>query len=328
MRAPFPYFGGKSKIAQTIWGLLGDVKSYTEPFAGSLAVLLARPAPGSLEVVGDWSGYIANFWRATKHRPAEVARWADYPTVHLDIGARHAWLTAPDRQAELAASLADPDWPGDAKIAGWWLWGQCAWIGSGWCQWGAGPAASKSKVPHMAAGRGINASGKVPHMGNAGTGINAIGKVPHMGDAGMMTHAGDAALAILTEISKRLSRVVVVHGDWERSVNLHYGTNQGGTAGVFLDPPYGRDSDAKLYGCDPVLGRVVEWCRENAAANVRIVLACHVGESDLPGWAEVKWSRCAASYGSTKTQHDEVLMCSPACLTAPGQLDMFGEGLR
>ena len=313
MRAPFPYFGGKSKIAQTIWGLLGDVKSYTEPFAGSLAVLLARPAPGSLEVVGDWSGYIANFWRATKHRPAEVARWADYPTVHLDIGARHAWLTAPDRQAELAASLADPDWPGDAKIAGWWLWGQCAWIGSGWCQWGAGPAASKSKVPHMS---------------NAGRGINASGKVPHMSDAGMMTHAGDAALAILTEISKRLSRVVVVHGDWERSVNLHYGTNQGGTAGVFLDPPYGRDSDAKLYGCDPVLGRVVEWCRENAAANVRIVLACHVGESDLPGWAEVKWSRCAASYGSTKTQHDEVLMCSPACLTAPGQLDMFGEGLR
>ena len=293
--------------------MLGDVKSYTEPFAGSLAVLLARPAPGSLEVVGDWSGYIANFWRATKHRPAEVARWADYPTVHLDIGARHAWLTAPDRQAELAASLADPDWPGDAKIAGWWLWGQCAWIGSGWCQWGAGKAASKSQVPHM---------------GNAGTGSNASGKVPHMSDAGMMTHAGDAALAILTEISKRLSRVVVVHGDWERSVNLHYGTNQGGTAGVFLDPPYGRDSDAKLYGCDPVLGRVVEWCRENAAANVRIVLACHVGESDLPGWAEVKWSRCAASYGSTKTQHDEVLMCSPACLTAPGQLDMFGEGLR
>jgi hypothetical protein len=32
---------------------------------------------------------------------------------------------------------ADPDYF-DAKIAGWWCWGACAWIGTGWCS-GEGP---------------------------------------------------------------------------------------------------------------------------------------------------------------------------------------------
>lgn len=32
LRAPFPYFGGKSMIADLIWRRLGCVKSYIEPF--------------------------------------------------------------------------------------------------------------------------------------------------------------------------------------------------------------------------------------------------------------------------------------------------------
>ena len=41
--APFPYFGGKSRIAHLVWERFGDVPNYVEPFAGSLAVLLGRP---------------------------------------------------------------------------------------------------------------------------------------------------------------------------------------------------------------------------------------------------------------------------------------------
>lgn len=41
--APFPYFGGKRRAAPMIWPRLGDTPNYIEPFAGSLAVLLARP---------------------------------------------------------------------------------------------------------------------------------------------------------------------------------------------------------------------------------------------------------------------------------------------
>lgn len=74
-----------------------------------------------------------NFWRATVHQSQEVARWADYPVSHIDLGARHRWLM--DQRERLGAELQDPDWPGDAKVAGWWLWGQCCWIGSGWCEW-------------------------------------------------------------------------------------------------------------------------------------------------------------------------------------------------
>lgn len=28
MKAPFPYFGGKSKVADVVWEALGDVKHY------------------------------------------------------------------------------------------------------------------------------------------------------------------------------------------------------------------------------------------------------------------------------------------------------------
>jgi hypothetical protein len=46
LRAPFPYFGGKSIVAPRVWELLGpNLSRYVEPFAGSAAVLLARP-PG------------------------------------------------------------------------------------------------------------------------------------------------------------------------------------------------------------------------------------------------------------------------------------------
>lgn len=48
MKAPFPWFGGKSRAAPLAWAAMGDVGAYCEPFAGSLACLLARPAPRGL----------------------------------------------------------------------------------------------------------------------------------------------------------------------------------------------------------------------------------------------------------------------------------------
>lgn len=49
---PFAYFGGKTLLATRIAGLLPPHRHYVEPFAGSLAVLLAkRPAP--METIND-----------------------------------------------------------------------------------------------------------------------------------------------------------------------------------------------------------------------------------------------------------------------------------
>lgn len=81
LKAPFPYFGGKSAIADLVWSRFGHVKNYVEPFAGSLAVLLARselPEGGyGLETVNDYDCMIANFWRALQHDPDGVAYYAD-----------------------------------------------------------------------------------------------------------------------------------------------------------------------------------------------------------------------------------------------------------
>lgn len=82
MMAPFPYFGGKSRAAALVWEALGNVDNFIEPFAGSLAVLLARPPPlPTTETVGDADCWIANFWRATKAAPALVAEHADWPVM-------------------------------------------------------------------------------------------------------------------------------------------------------------------------------------------------------------------------------------------------------
>lgn len=42
LKAPFPYFGGKSRVAEPVWQRFDDVPNYVEPFAGFLAILLAR----------------------------------------------------------------------------------------------------------------------------------------------------------------------------------------------------------------------------------------------------------------------------------------------
>ena len=90
MKAPFPYFGGKSKVAADIWRAIGQPKHYIEPFFGSGAVLLARPnyKDGMVETVNDKDGFIANVWRALQHNPDEVAKWCDWPVNHADLSAR------------------------------------------------------------------------------------------------------------------------------------------------------------------------------------------------------------------------------------------------
>lgn len=132
LRAPFPWFGGKRRVADLVWSRLGDVPTYNEPFAGSLAVLLGRPHAPRVETVNDLDCYLANFWRALQHDPDQVAFYADSPVNEADLHARHRWLVEVARPTA-ERCMTEPDFF-DAKIAGWWVWGQCLWIGSGWCQ--------------------------------------------------------------------------------------------------------------------------------------------------------------------------------------------------
>jgi DNA adenine methylase len=60
---PLKWHGGKHYLAGKIVDLVPPHTHYVEPFAGGLAVLLAKPAEGVSEVVNDLDGRLTNFWR-------------------------------------------------------------------------------------------------------------------------------------------------------------------------------------------------------------------------------------------------------------------------
>ena len=79
----------------------------------------------------DLNAFICNYYRAVRGDYEATSYWSDWPTNHHDLTARHRWLLA--QGPELSERMvADPD-DFDAKIAGWWCWGQSSWIGHGWC---------------------------------------------------------------------------------------------------------------------------------------------------------------------------------------------------
>lgn len=73
VRPPMPYHGGKQRIAGQIVALFGEHRHYVEPFAGGLAVLLAKP-PSRVETVNDLDQALCTFWRVLRDRPEELIR--------------------------------------------------------------------------------------------------------------------------------------------------------------------------------------------------------------------------------------------------------------
>jgi DNA adenine methylase len=70
--APFAYFGGKTRLADRIVDLLPAHDHYVEPFAGSLAVLLAKPR-AEMETVNDLDQDLMTFWRVLRDQPEDLA---------------------------------------------------------------------------------------------------------------------------------------------------------------------------------------------------------------------------------------------------------------
>lgn len=313
LKAPFPYFGGKSKVASEVWKRFGNVKNYVEPFFGSGSVLLSRPHEGQIETVNDLDCYLANFWRAVQSDPDEVAEWANWPVNEADLHARHLWLL----QYRPTKVQGDPDYF-DAKIAGWWLWGLCAWIGGGWCS-GKGPWQSidgeivdARKIGN--AGRGINR--KLPHLGDAGRGINR--KLPQL-DTRL-----DYIRSTIAELSVRLREVRICCGDWTRVTGPAVTTNNGDT-GIFLDPPYAdtanRDNDLYREDSLTVAHDVRKWAVEHGSdPKMRIALCGYEGEHEMPpDWECLAW-KAHGGYGAGRgrtgdqNKHRERIWFSPGCL--------------
>ena len=212
---------------------------------------------------------VANFWRALQHEPEAVAEHADNPVNEADQHARHLWLCSQDEFRERMKT--DPDFY-DSKIAGWWVWGQCIWIGSGWCaeqrphlgDAGTGVAYATATSPRERGERACIAS-----YLTSGTRARAYIEATSPRERGDGRIASDLTsgrarpiTAYMRELAERLRSVRVCCGDWARVCGPSV-TVKHGITGVFLDPPYADEAErtSDLYSQDSgnVAHAVREW---------------------------------------------------------------------
>jgi hypothetical protein len=322
------------------------VDNYVEPFLGSGAVLFLRPGgAGHIETVNDADGFVANFWRALQHDAGAVAIAADNPVNEADLHARHLWLLG-QRERITERLMGDTDFY-DTTAAGWWAWGLCCWIGSGWCS-GNGPWQSVDGEMVRNPGKGVNR--KRPHLGDPGKGVNR--QLPHLGDPGkgvnrQLPHLGDPGKGVqpetagtcaerrewligyLQNIADRLRGVRVCCGDWSRVCGPSV-TYRHGPTGAFLDPPYAdtakRTKGLYAVDCEQVAHAVREWAiEEGRNPLMRIVLAGYESEHTMPpDWRKLEW-KAVGGYGligddeegtGRANRNRERLWFSPACLNS------------
>jgi len=323
LKAPFPYFGGKARVADQVWQRFGSVRNYVEPFAGSLACLLHRPQPFvGTETVNAMDGFISNFWRAVQAAPSEVARHADRPVNENDLHAIHVRMIE-EKQTLVPRLEADLDWY-DAKIAGLWCFGLCCWIGSGWCS-GDGPWQVVE----------VDGVRQLVKLGNAGQGVNR--QLVHLGGAGQGGESQartDNLLAMFAALGDRLRNVRVCCGDWSR-VCGESPTTHNGTTAVFLDPPYGAEDNRQdnLYTVDSltVATDVREWAIANGHHPAMRIALCGYDSFTMPaGWECVQWKAQGGYAGLGEGQgrensKRERVWFSPGCESARTLFDAVTE---
>lgn len=352
LKSPFPYFGGKSRVADVVWSRFGNVVNYVEPFFGSGAVLLARPHPPRTETVNDLDCYLSNFWRAIAADPDAVAHHADWPVNETDLHARHRWLL---QRAEFRERMMHDPEHYDPQIAGWWVWGKSCWLGTGWCEYmkrtgdpsiqvpdlTADGRGIHRKLPEMRDGRGVhreslaNPTEKIPALLNGGQGLDVPQQIPHLqtGHKGINRTAIDGTAGLydyFRALSERFRRVRVACGDFGRVLTSAV-TDQHGITAVFLDPPY-FDGCMTVYANHEMdtAAAAREWALSKGGDPLfRIALCGYDGEHVMPDdWDCVEWKaqggyaqKGTAAYENRKRER---IWFSPHCLTpGGGQLDLI-----
>lgn len=335
LHAPFPWFGGKSRIAPDVWARFGDVINFVEPFAGSLAVLLGRPAAHLMvprvETINDKDAHLANFWRAIQFAPDAVAQYASWPVNEVDLHARHLWLVTTG--AERIARLTRDPLYYDPQVAGWWVWGLCAWIAAGWCQIRDRTRIPRQRLPHLSSlGMGVHRPDAHTDMW-AGLEMTLPHSIPHLGgNRGVLRHRAEI-LDTFRQLSDRLRRVRVTCGDWTRVMGDSV-TWRHGTTGVFLDPPYALHERSRVYAVDEDVSVAVrEWAIAHGSNPLlRIALCGYEGEHHMPSsWTCLAW-KAIGGYGSrgegrgrTNAARERVWF-SPHCLSVERmQGELFDE---
>jgi site-specific DNA-adenine methylase len=333
LQAPFPYFGGKSKVAQEVWARFGNPDNYVEPFGGSLAVLLARPHSHEWwlkkETVGDYSGMVVNFYRAIAANPEEVTQHANWPVTEADLTARHLYLVR--YQNDLAEKLtADPAFY-DAQAAGWWVWGLSAWVGGDWMT-GKGPW-----KPGEPEGPGVYRKMPMIAGSHGGKGIHkplSTLTAPEGQHPDLHESYGEALSERFHALSDRLRRVRIACGDWSRLTGAAVDPGAKKVTAIFLDPPYDLAlRRADLYGAtdhgtnaeQQVHEAARTWAIQEGENPLRRIAYCSYSTDEedalfeAAGWVPYRWS-AQGGYGlqsdnaARANKDKEVIWFSPHCI--------------
>jgi DNA adenine methylase len=299
LAALFPYWGGKAQVAPLIWQRLGKVRHYVEPFAGSLAVLLARPHPPKVETVNDADGLLINVWRSLAQDPRAVAQYAEAPVASIELWAKNDFLCR-ERGALTAKLTADHRYC-DPELAGLWMYCVSTWLGSG---------------------VGVKAGGRGPvHVQHTGHGLHALsrrGQLPRL----------------CTELQLRLQGIRLLCGDWRQCLDDRILRCAGAPVGIVFDPPYNHAlRNAHLYAVEEDCAPAVrDWAVASGDnPQLRIALCGLKGEHVMPDtWSAVAWQSRGGlantkytGRGSGETRQ-EVVWFSPHCLqAAPAQGTLF-----
>ena len=291
LKAPFPYFGGKSKIGPLIWQRFGKLRHYIEPFAGSLAVYLSCPPDQRPQVVtvNDMDGLITNFWRAVKGYPEDVARHAVRPRSEIDMIACHAEIQR--RREGLTLSLMRDPLYCDPELAGWWAWGMSTAVGNRWLEVMEDPEPFRAALPKLETG-------------------------------GVHSDYPGGLQQWLQDLAAHLSEARVLCGDWSRAVTEGLLEYRNWDTGIFLDPPYKGEKRRKgIYSYDvagdDLHAEITKFCLDKGTDH-KIAICGYEGDFDLPQtWECLTW-KAVGGYSHKGGQGEqnagrERIWFSPAC---------------
>jgi len=279
LNPPFSYFGGKRRVADIIWKAIGDVDVYIEPFFGGGAVLFARPnyiPSRHKEIVCDKDGFVANFWRALKYSPNEVAKYVDYPCNHIDLIAIKRYLL--DNKDSLYEKLTNDIEFYDAKLAGYW-----AWV----FVYSIFPLVRDTNTrPNIMGGTGL-CSYPLIEMYDASRDVD---------DVSLLDKPYNLTIyRWLRVLSERLRFVIIVCNDFSEVLEGHPSVFDGNSIGIFFDPPYGindRKDDIYMVDDKDAPKRVKDFCIEFGNNPLyHIVIAGYEEYEGLLnyGWRVFKW---------------------------------------
>jgi DNA adenine methylase len=308
MKTLFPYFGNKRSVASEVVRRLdtGSLKTYIEPFAGSAAVLLSITSPVSREILNDADALLSNFWRAVKLDGDAVQKHACIgdAVCETDLHARHLHLLA-QKENVAAKLMGDPEWY-DAKLAGWWVWGQRFSIAH-WCTEAGGPWVSENG--QMVKGEGYPSIRKIQPAHRRSN--------PRRGDF----KSGDN----IREVHQRLQNVFILCGDWSRAVGTAT-KEYAGPVGVFLDPPYPDGYVDYGSGNRDVWQDVQKWCIERGNDPWMRIALCGYEEHEIMAdhdWTAYHWKAHGTGRLSSSNPDREVIWFSPHCISEPFQDPLF-----